>query len=398
MFPCNKIIDPGSGLTRYHPIHCLRQLAFFLMIGLPIFLIAHVTLALLFLLTGKSHEEMFECLRETNPVLGETFLDGLVLFALLTFMWVTFFVVQWGNYSVKKELCQLANLDKFYRLNRSDIKIIKPFTIQVVLVCIFAIFQPTMNRKMMEACAPSLPSSVLTLLCIPFFFTVLLSMIPLLVFHGITMEVTVALIEECEQLSQKDHASLSLCRHYQNLLDRIKLSRKVLSPNNFFVTTLLSVQILTISFILLYHLADNWKNLNDFIITTLSANVVFLIMIGSLLWFMNIWSEKATNKIHELTRHFKNIYISNDVLEMIEFEGQFVPPLFMKARLEEELDEFRGFDGKGYFILGKSFLKNLLAFCVTYLVILIQFRLTEDPPATAVLDPDPVLQQKNSTT
>ena len=85
-------------------------------------------------------------------------------------------------------------------------------------------------------------------------------------------------------------------------------------------------------------------------------------------------------------------------MEKVEFDGQFVRTLFMKARLAEELDEFRGFDGKGYFILGKSFLKNLLAFCVTYLVILIQFRLTEDPPATAVLDPDPVLQQKNSTT
>ena len=94
---------------------------------------------------------------------------------------------------------------------------------------------------------------------------------------------------------------------------------------------------------------------------------------------MNIWPERATNKIHELKRHFRNIYISVDIQEKIEFEGQFVPTSFVKTRIEQELDEFRGFDGKGYFILGKSFLKNLLAFCVTYLVILIQFRLSEGP-------------------
>ena len=59
---------------------------------------------------------------------------------------------------------------------------------------------------------------------------------------------------------------------------------------------------------------------------------------------------------------------------------------FVKTHIEQELDEFHGFDGKGYFILGKSFLKNLLAFCVTYLVILIQFRLTEEVPLSE--DPD----------
>ena len=78
-----------------------------------------------------------------------------------------------------------------------------------------------------------------------------------------------------------------------------------------------------------------------------------------------------------MNRPNRNVYISIDAQEKMEFQGQFVPRSFVKTRLEQELDEFRGFDGKGYFILGKSYLKNLLVFCVTYLVILIQFRLTE---------------------
>ena len=113
----------------------------------------------------------------------------------------------------------------------------------------------------------------------------------------------------------------------------------------------------------------------------------YLLMICSLLWFMNIWPERATCKIYELKRHLKSLYISNETsVKKMNFRGRLVPFSFVKTHIEQGLDEFHGFDGKGYFILGKSFLKNLLAFCVTYLVILIQFRLTEEVPLSE--DPD----------
>ena len=162
-------------------------------------------------------------------------------------------------------------------------------------------------------------------------------------------------------------------------MDYLDQSKKVLSPNYFYITTMLSVEVLLFSFIFLFHLVNKWNDMTTLMLLMLVSNGFYLLMICSLLWFMNIWPERATNKIHELKRHFRNIFISLDIQEKIEFEGQLVPTSFVKTRIEQELDEFRGFDGKGYFILGKSFLKNLLAFCVTYLVILIQFRLSEEP-------------------
>ena len=42
----------------------------------------------------------------------------------------------------------------------------------------------------------------------------------------------------------------------------------------------------------------------------------------------------------------------------------------MKDRIIDKLNNFDGFDGKGYFVLGKSF-------CATYFVILLQFKLSE---------------------
>ena len=199
---------------------------------------------------------------------------------------------------------------------------------------------------------------------------------------AILLEVLTGLIDLSEKLKQKipndDLATLLL--EFKNLMEYLDQSKKALSPNYFFITTMLSVQVLLFSFLFLSQLVNKWNKMTKMMILMLVSNGFYLLMICSLLWFMNIWPERATNKINELKRHLKNLYISNEISEKkMEFEGQLVPTLFVKARIEQELDEFRGFDGKGYFILGKSFLKNLLAFCVTYLVILIQFRLTEVP-------------------
>ena len=57
------------------------------------------------------------------------------------------------------------------------------------------------------------------------------------------------------------------------------------------------------------------------------------------------------------------------------YQNQKVIIRIKRRDIEEKLKNFQGFDGKGYFILGKSFLKNLLAFCATYFIILIQFKL-----------------------
>ena len=43
-----------------------------------------------------------------------------------------------------------------------------------------------------------------------------------------------------------------------------------------------------------------------------------------------------------------------------------------------EIDKFKGFDGNGFFTLGKPLLTSILANFVTYLIILIQFKMSEN--------------------
>ena len=108
----------------------------------------------------------------------------------------------------------------------------------------------------------------------------------------------------------------------------------------------------------------------------LIENGIYLSSISFYLYFINIWSQKVTNQVQELKGQLQKIFIPHDS-GVMEFDKHLVPISFVKKYVEEKLEEFHGFDGNGYFILGKSFLKNLLTFIATYFVILMQFRLSQ---------------------
>ena len=48
-----------------------------------------------------------------------------------------------------------------------------------------------------------------------------------------------------------------------------------------------------------------------------------------------------------------------------------------KKRIVKGLERFQGYHGNGYFTLGKSLLTSVVANLITYLIILIQFKITE---------------------
>ena len=133
-------------------------------------------------------------------------------------------------------------------------------------------------------------------------------------------------------------------------------------------------------FIVISQILLNLGKINSMFALVLLENGVFLIMLSMYLWYINIWSQKVTDEIHDLNDQLKKLFITNS--EEMDFEKQQVCISFVKQYVQDKLDEFQGFDGKGYFFLGKSFLKNLLTFIATYFVILLQFRLSQFPTST----------------
>ena len=58
-------------------------------------------------------------------------------------------------------------------------------------------------------------------------------------------------------------------------------------------------------------------------------------------------------------------------------DGQHVPPEQAHEFAIKQMESFQGYNGYGYFTLGKPILTGILANFATYLIILIQFKTSE---------------------
>jgi len=67
----------------------------------------------------------------------------------------------------------------------------------------------------------------------------------------------------------------------------------------------------------------------------------------------------------------------NEYHQVCIIDGKVTNIEHAKNRIISGLDAFQGFHGDGYFILGKELLTSIVANFVTYLIILVQFKVSE---------------------
>ena len=93
-------------------------------------------------------------------------------------------------------------------------------------------------------------------------------------------------------------------------------------------------------------------------------------------WFvltMNLGSHMMKENVQDLSNVIRQ---TNFAEGMVPWNGSFESVSFVKKIVVEELQEFEGFDCDGYFTLGKAFISNVVTNFLTYLIILIQTKLT----------------------
>ena len=64
--------------------------------------------------------------------------------------------------------------------------------------------------------------------------------------------------------------------------------------------------------------------------------------------------------------------------DFVEINGNFHLESYARENLIETLSEFQGFDACGFATLGKPLLSSIFANFITYLIILIQFKISVD--------------------
>ena len=373
MFPCKRKWNE-DGTMEMKPMNWKVQ---WLLFGLIYFLITIPAMSLIvwnYLKSGRTMEEILQCQKDLAG--GESVLDLLTFILIMVLMSLVVNVTQYKNFKMRQGLNELS-----LQLSKSsqDDSPLVPFLIvsglMFPLSVTFTWWQGYFIRQCFDlSWMDVVPVMILNALLF------IVNNIPVFVFFGLTLECFSSLICKMTQLNQQIVEQHKLNKiifdQVLNVVKTLENVRVLLSNNLFVVMTVISVDILVMLYLVPANFINYSKTKEPIGLLSAGYMLLYAICYSMFLWFFNIRAQRVTNILDKLKEDFLDIYVPNESF-MVMYEGQAVPASFMKDRILDKINSFDGFDGKRYFVLGKSFLKNFLAFCTTYFVILLQFKLSE---------------------
>lgn len=107
-------------------------------------------------------------------------------------------------------------------------------------------------------------------------------------------------------------------------------------------------------------------------VSSLISNAIWPILI---LIIVNFVSEDLRLELRELQKHLSLTEVSQD--ESIEIDGKLIKKANLRLFLMDRMNDFQGFEVGGFAYLGKPFLTSIITNVITYLIVLIQFKVSE---------------------
>ena len=372
MFPCKRKWNE-DGTMELKPINWKVQ---WLVYGCTMLLVWTSTIGAniwLYLNTEKSIEEVQQC--HKNMGAADSIIDLLTLLVIFLLGGLLASLIQYGNSKMRDTLCDLSFQLDF--TSDHDSPKVAFFTVSVLFVPAIICNAFLSGWILVECLALDWIEVAPTF--ISFFLLNLVGYLPLLVFFGLTLECFSAIsytIQKLRQQLEQSKLTIETIGYVLTMNRALENVRGLLSRNIFCVMTVTSMEILVMLFFVPANFINYSSNGKLIVLVGAGDMLMFAICFCTLMWFFNIRAQKVTDLVHQTKEDLQDIYVP-DQSYMVNFKGQTVPVSFMKDRIILKLNDFDGFDGKGYFVLGKSYLKNFLAFCATYFVILLQFKLSE---------------------
>ena len=154
-----------------------------------------------------------------------------------------------------------------------------------------------------------------------------------------------------------DQQLITECKHF--LYVGLKDTNDAFSALLFWITSTCLINMILIAYFALSFLFDSFGTNIPFIkLATLYGSFLFILM----LYFINLKSHEVTENLRELKDviSLSSAINSEDKLQMIE-----------------KINSFNGFDANGYFTLGKQHLTSILSNFATFIIVLIQFKMSE---------------------
>ena len=171
---------------------------------------------------------------------------------------------------------------------------------------------------------------------------------------------------------QFDTSGHNMLQNTQELQKSLKTMSKALSKCTFYAMMIWLINLILIVYRILSYFMNS-DTITDHELVYAVAYSFMAIQHLLFIFYMNVASQEMMENVQELKRTIKRTNM--DELK-IPWEGKFESTSFVKNIILDDLAEFQGFDGNGYFTLGKAFYSSIIANFLTYLIILIQTKLT----------------------
>ena len=192
---------------------------------------------------------------------------------------------------------------------------------------------------------------------------------PVAAFIAVIIEVSSALKSWINCIKHEDKISFHDCL---KLNQALKMASDLFSWSVFFIT----IDSIVLFVLFSYKTLASFKDSNMFIVPL--GFFAYGMLLCDVIFNSNIASQRVVDELEGLKQKLVDLTIDNPDT-MISLEDQMYSLSYARQKVLHDLGKFQGYTGGGYFTLGKSLLSTLISNFVTYLIILIQFRLSESP-------------------
>ena len=383
IFPCKRVTNEESGMISLEPTNCKLQLLFYC-IAYSILSSASTLSMILIQHVVGSNLNILDFLIEFYKVgvgLHHSKFDLNLQGFFILFAGIIHLIILISLVAAKQDLCNVFNylkcnivdnliMTKFVK-KHCDWHLIKMGFCFVSFICFLTGF--AMNN--INHFNFNIWTISPILICWSFFNGWFLA--PVMAFHIYFLEISLMLVPWSWSLKDRLNESPSnyhLLEEAKKVLTSLEMISKTISKIIFWLFTLVLVATIICTYIMVAFFLTQEEFTLPVILNMLGYGGVVSLYFKFAYGYC-VFTQDIKEIIHSIKRAILDLDINSD--DILTLNGKPVRAKHWQKRIASGFEEFQGFHGNNYFVLGKPLLSSITANFITYLTILVQFKVSE---------------------
>ena len=280
----------------------------------------------------------------------------------------------WSLMKKRKELCALQEIFSTTPLNyaaKKGANTLRKTRVYFVLIIALSLFGFVFNT--IDSFLPlhellTTNASIVLNIIIAFLFCMLqlfihLPMINIVILY---LQLTCNIMNSIEEIDLNSLKFGTILENTAHLMKRVNMTSSFLSPQCFF-----GILVQTLALIVEFFVLIDYSTGSSHFFYPSFVSKIFLSM--SIFCILNWQSYDVKQRLSEIRLYIFNFAITENNFVVIDTQKH--PEEYARKIVMSMLEEFRGFDANGYFTLGKDLLGYIIMLCITYVIVLIEFRI-----------------------